>query len=149
MDGHTTNTRDEDRQVFRQVRSDIQAGELSWAEELLDGVEDRCAEWHFLKGAVCYRKGWLDEARQHYEAAAGLEPGNEEYKRAAERMQEINRYRPKGMPAGTLSALPDLAVCGIICAGGFCSYKCFEYSMLCCCESFTNGCINCNGSCPD
>lgn len=46
MDEYTTNAhgREEDRQVFRQVRSDIQAGELSWAEELLDGVEDRCAE---------------------------------------------------------------------------------------------------------
>ena len=55
---------DENALIFQQVRSDIQAENFSQAEELLDGIEDHCAEWYFLKGAVYYRKGWMDEAQR-------------------------------------------------------------------------------------
>nr|WP_325212264.1 tetratricopeptide repeat protein [uncultured Oscillibacter sp.] len=146
MDEHTTNARDEDRQVFRQVRSDIQAGELSWAEELLDGMEDRCAEWHFLKGQIYYRKGWMDEAQQHYEAACEMEPENEEYREAAERMREGMRYSPEGILEGTLSStLPVLVACGSLCVGGFCVRQCCFCGCDCC---FKSCCIPCN-ECSD
>lgn len=146
MDEHTTDAhgREEDRQVFRQVRSDIQAGELSWAEELLDGVEDRCAEWHFLKGAICYRKGWMDEARRYYQSAYRMEPGNEEYKRAAVWMRDGTHYHPKGKPFGTLcteDVLPRLccaaSVCGMAaaaCGAGYLCYVC--YGCFYCCTNF-------------
>lgn len=78
-------------------------GNLSWAKELLDGVEERCAEWHLLKDAVCCRKDWMDEARQHYEAAFRMEPGNPEYKETVKRMRSRKYYHSEGMPAGTLS----------------------------------------------
>ena len=141
MDEHTANAPGRDEDVFRQIRSDIRAGKLigrgslSQAEELLDGAEGRGAEWHFLKGAVCYRKGWMDEARRHYEEASRMEPENPEYRKTVERMREMKRYRPKGTPADTLSALPDLAVCGIICAGGFCGWFCCHQSTLYCTKS--------------
>ena len=64
---------------------------------MLDSVGDRNAQWHFLKGAVCWRKGWLDEARRHYEAAAAMEPGDPEYCRAVERMENGPRYRREAL----------------------------------------------------
>ncbi len=157
MDEHTASSpgRDEnaDAQVFLKVRSDIQAEELLRAEELLDGVEDHCAEWHFLKGAVYYRKGWMDEAQTHYETAARMEPENREYREAVDRMKNEERYIPGGDPFGTLSAstvscLTVLGVAGFSCLTcRLCachSYKCcYELcgDVYCCCGSnFWNRC---------
>jgi molecular chaperone DnaJ len=33
-------------------------------------VESRNAEWYFLKGTVLYRRGWLEEAKEHFTRAA-------------------------------------------------------------------------------
>jgi molecular chaperone DnaJ len=90
--------------VFQQVRTAIREGKYAWAETLLDGVRDHGAEWHFLMGALCFRKGWMDEAQRHYEFAAQMDAGNEEYRRAAERMRNGPCYHPKERPFGTLFA---------------------------------------------
>ena len=55
--------------VLQQVRIAIQTGNISRAEALLDNYSDHNAEWNFLKGAVCYRRGWLDEALRYYRTA--------------------------------------------------------------------------------
>ena len=60
----------------------ISQGDLNLAEELLNAQSDHDAEWNFLKGAVCYRRGWLDEARQYYQTAVQMAPDNAEYQRA-------------------------------------------------------------------
>lgn len=137
----------EDAKVFQQVRAGIREKNLFQAESLLDGVENHCAEWHFLEGAVCYRKGWMDEAQRHYEIAKRMEPENPEYGETAARMRKMKRYRPNGMPAGTLSALPDWAVCGIACAGGYCGCQCCIYNTLIHCSPVV--CRACIASCPE
>ena len=44
--------------VLQQVpRLLFRRGDLSRAEALLANYSDHNAEWHFLRGAVCYRKG--------------------------------------------------------------------------------------------
>ena len=50
--------------VLQQVRLAINSGNLSRAEALLANYSDHNAEWNFLRGAVCYRRGWMDEARR-------------------------------------------------------------------------------------
>ncbi len=44
------------------------------AAERPDQIHD--AEWNFLKGAICYRRGWLDEARRYYQTAVTMAPDN-------------------------------------------------------------------------
>ncbi len=63
------------------VRHLIDEGRISEAEVLLNkvGNEDRGAEWHFLMGCVCLRRGWLLEARNHAEIANRIDPTNQEY----------------------------------------------------------------------
>ncbi|MCL2568933.1 MAG: DnaJ domain-containing protein [Oscillospiraceae bacterium] len=65
-----------------QIRMAIQMGNLVQAEQMLNSMRDRNAEWHFLMGSLCYRKGWLDQARQHIQQAAAMEPNNREYQAA-------------------------------------------------------------------
>ncbi|MCL2589195.1 MAG: J domain-containing protein [Oscillospiraceae bacterium] len=71
---------------FGQIRMAIQSGKLQQAEQMLNAIPDRNAEWHFLMGSLCYRKGWLDQARQHINQAASMEPTNREYQQAAQQM---------------------------------------------------------------
>lgn len=80
---------------FANVRAAIMRGELNLAEELLNASSDRGAEWHFLKGLVCYRRGWMDEAATYYERAVQMDPGNQEYRQALYMMNNRG-YRPDG-----------------------------------------------------
>lgn len=83
--------------VFAQVRQCINIGDLSRAEQLLRTASQQSAEWHFLYGYLAYRKGWLDEASQHFQTACAMEPGNPEYRQAMSMMQQGGtRYRPAG-----------------------------------------------------
>lgn len=67
---------------FPQVRAYINNNQLDAAESMLDGISDHNAEWYFLRGEIAYRRGWYDEARQNYQTACSMAPGNMEYRRA-------------------------------------------------------------------
>ena len=82
---------------FPRVRQAINMGELNLAEELLNASSDRGAEWNFLKGMVCYRRGWMDEAKRYFETAVQLNPTSAEYLRALQMVDGSNSaYRPNG-----------------------------------------------------
>ena len=108
--------------VLQQVRIAIQTGNISRAEALLDNYGDHNAEWNFLKGAVCYRRGWLDEALRYYRAAVKLDPGNAEYRQALEYMEgtEDTSYSPTGSFGTLCSGNPCLSLCCLytLCNGG-------------------------------
>ena len=72
--------------VFAQARQAIQNNDLEGAERLLQGTT-RNGEWYFLMGSIAYRRGWLDEARQNYQIAVQMDPGNMEYRQAFSMMQ--------------------------------------------------------------
>ena len=52
--------------AFQQVRMAVNRNDLGMAEQLLDRMGDHNGEWNFLKGTICYRRGWVDEARRYY-----------------------------------------------------------------------------------
>ena len=107
--------------VLAPVRVALQTGNLTRAEALLANYSDHNAEWNFLRGAVCYRRGWMDEAKRYYETACRMDPGNPEYRQALEFMQNGTRqaYRPGGGQFGT-----------DICGGNLCAPLCCTY-LLC------------------
>lgn len=72
---------------FDQARQYINMGDLNGAEQILQSVSGRSGEWYFLMGSIAYRRGWLDEARQNYQIAVQMEPGNMEYQQALNMMQ--------------------------------------------------------------
>lgn len=86
--------------TYAQIRQCINIGDLGRAEQLLRTVSQQNAEWHYLYGYVAYRKGWLDEATQHFQTAYAMEPGNPEYRQAVTMMQQGGAgYRPAGYGA--------------------------------------------------
>lgn len=83
--------------AWQRVRLAISQGNLNLAEELLNAQTDHNGEWNFLKGAVCYKRGWMDEARRYYETAVQMDPGNAEYQRALDMINGNGAaYRPNG-----------------------------------------------------
>lgn len=72
---------------FSRARQYISQNDLETAEQILQGAASRNGEWYFLMGSIAYRRGWLDEARQNYQIAVQMEPGNMEYRQALSMMQ--------------------------------------------------------------
>lgn len=72
---------------FDTVRRCINANQLDMAENLLNEMSNRSGEWYYLKGEIAYRRGWMDEARQNYQTACAMTPGNLEYQRALSTVQ--------------------------------------------------------------
>lgn len=80
--------------TYAQVRQAINSGNLVVAENLLNSIAVRDAEWYFLSGSVAYRKGWLDEAQRNYQIACNMNPNNPEYAQALTLLQRgANPYR--------------------------------------------------------
>ena len=107
--------------VFSQVRVAIMQGNLARAEALLNASSEHNAEWNFLKGSVCYRRGWLDEAKRYYETAAQMEPDNAEYRQAVEFMARGGRGQAQGDVFGTDTCISD----GLCCPFPFFCLPCF------------------------
>lgn len=104
--------------VLQQVRMAIQQGDLNRADGLLNAVTQHDAEWNFLKGTLCYRRGWLDEAKRYFDLACQMEPGNPEYERACD-MMEDGGYRPSGYgPVTTADCGSN--TCGRLCMTALC-----------------------------
>ena len=73
---------------FADIRSMVSTGRIVDAEVLLDGIPSasRDAEWYFLKGSVLFKKGWLEDAYNHFSTATRMDPGNMEYRSALNQM---------------------------------------------------------------
>jgi len=79
------------------IRAAINSGDIIHAEEMLKSFPARNAEWNFLMGCLCYRKGWLDDARRYFQTAINMEPHNNEYRHALAFMQQGGQpYSPYG-----------------------------------------------------
>ena len=111
--------------AFRQVRAALARNDLSMAEHVLNIISEHNGEWYFLKGVLCYRRGWMDEAMRCYERACQFSPDNMEYRRALEQLNEAKQaYRPGGFEVYSTD-----------CGGNFCARAACVYCMcnLCSC----------------
>ena len=111
---------------FRQVRMAIQRNDLNMAERMLNQIATRNGEWFFLRGSICVRRGWLDEAHRSYKTACSMSPDNMEYRAALERLENTQGYRPQGFEVVTSdcggSGMCRNVLCGYclcnLCLGG-------------------------------
>ena len=106
-------------QIFGQARQAISRGELDLAEQLLQGVS-RTGEWYFLMGSIAYRRGWLDEARQNYQIAVQMDPGNVEYRQALNMMQQGGYSYRSGSGGGMDFCMQYLCCAAMTPWGGCC-----------------------------
>ena len=119
----------------------IEKGKHAFAEEKLNTVSDKTAEWHFLYSSILMNKTWFDSAKGHLQTAAGMDQANPEYGNAlTELMSRYNRYsddyyrRPYASRRGSCCC----------CCDGCCSFNCCDLICLdSCCECMGGDIISC------
>ena len=108
------------------IRQMIQMGQLQEADNALEAVPNRTAEWYYLRGVIASRKGWMDEARQNFRIALSMDPGNMEYNAA---FQSVNGTSAYGYRGHRQSAPDDSDCCGL-CT----QLLCMNMMCNCCCR---------------
>ena len=112
---------------FADIREMIQRGLIMQAAEALSRIQNRTAEWYYLTGIVNMRQGRYSAAQQAFQTAANMDPGNPEYRQAAEQMSGVyqqTRARTGGSPNITLCNLCQCLACASLCSGGRCLFCC-------------------------
>lgn len=114
--------------VYAQVRAAINSGNIARAEQLLNNISNRDAEWNFLMGSLCYRKGWVDEANRYFQTAVSMDPSNAEYRQALNFMRSGGQaYRTGGG-----NGMDGCDVCtSLLCAD--CCCECMGGDLIRCC----------------
>lgn len=122
---------------YGDIRRLVTEGRIEDAETLLNGTPgiSRDAEWHFLKGSVLYKKGWLEDAFNHFATACRMDPTNAEYRAAYDQM---NRQRQTGTyttgrgVSGGGGGCTGCDMCtGLLCAD--CCCECMGGDLIRCC----------------
>ena len=122
---------------FSDIRQLIRNNRIEEAEELLNGIptQNRDAEWHFLKGNICYSRGWLDDAADFFTRASNMDPANQEYKAA---LNQLLWQRNGGVRGGygtrNVYGNQSSDECGIcdICSGLMCLDCMCGSGRMCC-----------------
>lgn len=80
--------------TYDSIRTDINTGNLSKAEQKLNSLPFKDAEWNYLMGLLYLKKGWYDSANAYIVKAYNLNPTNTEYKKAYNKLAtQNNTYR--------------------------------------------------------
>lgn len=127
--------------AFARIRQLLNAGRFAEADNELERMPAsmRGAEWHYLKGMVYFRRGWVEQAATHFEYAANAEPNNPEYRSARDQInwQRSGNTGRAGQPynggyAGNSCGCSGCDLCtGLCCADTCC--ECMGGDLCGCC----------------
>lgn len=85
-----------DGNIYTTIEQLIKNGRYEEAQNTLDGVSERGAEWHYYQSAIYYKKGWLMEARSQLRLAVTMDPKNEKYLNALNKLDDKLNNRTQG-----------------------------------------------------
>lgn len=80
--------RDDTQGLYAEIVMAIKSKDLKLAQDRLDAVNDRSAEWHYLQSVVYFKKNWTNESKKQLEIAIEMDADNEKYKTAYARLNE-------------------------------------------------------------
>lgn len=120
---------------YSDIRNKINLGRLDDAQTLLDGVPEysRDAQWYYLKGTIQQKRGWLEEAANNFSRACDMDPSNNTYKMAFNRVNNARSggYKTERRQSGN-SGCSGCDICsGLLCAD--CCCECFGGDLIPCC----------------
>lgn len=128
--------------ALKEVGDCIRRGDIAAAQAKLDEFNERGAEWHYLQSVVFFRKNWMNESKKQLEIAMQMDPSNQKYKDAYEKLTARTEYRRE--TGGAPNIDPDPAsgseqMGGNLCAN--CASCCYTYL---CVNCLFNLCCNCS-----
>lgn len=132
----------------------IRNGKYNEAQDMLDGIQDRKGEWHYMQAIVFYKREWLTEAKTQLEMALREEPNNEKYRSSLDKLNmaingtpinnggERNQDSAYGNNGGNNNPPPyveqpqgqpaDMSNCLSSCCCAYCLTDCLCNAMRCC-----------------
>jgi len=118
---------------FQEIRRSIQSGNYSFAENKLNSISNRTAEWHYLYGAVLLNKGWYDSALEHMNTAVNMDPNNFEYKQGLNSLKQRSNNFSNPYYRTTNSNNSDMCNCciNLWCLDSLC--ECAGGDLISCC----------------
>ena len=119
---------------YANVRRNINSGNISAAEAELNNVNqgDRAAEWHYLMGCVLIKKGYYVDAQRMINTACTMDPTNQEYRAALDRLNMQARGYGSGYNTSNSAGCSGCDVCQtLICAD--CCCECMGGDLIRCC----------------
>ena len=119
-------------ELYARVRALINQNQILEAERLLNTVPpaEQNAEWNFLMGCVMLKRGYYLDAQRLFDRACAMDPRNDEYRYARERLQQQAASYGGGYRTTSTSAS-----CCDVCSGLMCAD--------CCCECMGGDLIRC------
>ncbi len=125
--GYRTNT-SSGSGIYYTIRININAGQFTQADMLLNSIplDQRGAEWHFLRGCVLYSRGWYYEAESEFTAACAMDPSNDEYRAAYNNLKSNASNAGSAYRTSTTAGGCDICdLCSLLmCANCLCSCCC-------------------------
>ncbi len=117
---------------YAEVRMLINQNQIQRAEQILNAVDpsEQNAEWKFLMGCVMLKKGYYVDAQRLFDQASAMDPRNDEYRYARERL----RQQSAAYGGGYRTSSTSFGCCDV-CSGLMCAD--------CCCECMGGDLISC------
>lgn len=128
--------------AFEEVSGCIRSGDIARAQQLLDGFNERGAEWHYLQSVVFFKKNWMNESKKQLEIAMQMDPANVKYREAYDKLSSRAQYAQQTGGAPNTNPNPasgDEQMGGNWCAN--CASMCYTFL---CVNCLFNLCCNCH-----
>ena len=121
---------------YSDIRAKINSGRLDDAQTLLEGIPEgsRDAHWFYLKGTIQQKRGWLEEAAKNFATASTLDPSNNTYQMAYNKVNNARSggYRTERRSSDEKKGCSGCDMCtGLLCAD--CCCECFGGDLIPCC----------------
>ncbi|HCY51116.1 MAG TPA: hypothetical protein DHU65_00220 [Clostridiales bacterium] len=127
--------------VYEDIAAAIKNGDINHAQELLDGISYKDAEWHYYESVVFYKKNWMNESKNQLELALKMDPENEKYKKSYEKLKAKMNFSEKQFHSGNYNANNNGAdgysqkqMGGDTCMDMCATYCCMELMCRSCCR---------------
>lgn len=126
--------------AYDEVTAAIKAGNIPRAQQLLDGFNERSAEWHYLQSVVYYKKNWLMDSKKQLEIAIQMDGANSKYRDAYEKLNKQTEYKEQtgGAPNINTNPEPQNEMGGNWCST--CASMCYTYMCVNCLFNLCCGC---------
>lgn len=128
---------------YHNVEKAIRENNISLAQEYLDEMVTRDANWHYLQSVVYYKKNWINESKKQLEIAMSMEPNNTKYSDAYTKLNETISYNDRQFRSGNANVenngeVPPQQMGGTA-MDGCCSWC----ATMCCMNALLNICCHC------
>lgn len=90
--------------VYEDVSAAIKNGDLTHAQDLLDGMSNKDAEWHYYESVIFYKKNWMNESKNQLEIAINMDPNNAKYKTAYDKLKAKMNFSERQFHSGNYNA---------------------------------------------